>query len=149
MAGVILDAAMFLGILDGAGMLVAIALQLVEILPATLGPYLHIIIGLFGIIRLFGVPLDLLTFTDAYYFSVLPIFQETVGYSVCPVWERQLRLSSAMWWSRSSRPSHSHCGSLWASPRERIWEPTSKNFSARVGISIVLVCIAWAAGVFV
>lgn len=54
-------------------MLEAIALQLVEILPATLGPYLHIIIGLFG------VPLDLLTFTDAYYFSILPIFQETVG----------------------------------------------------------------------
>ena len=73
MAGVILAAAMFLGVLNGTGMLEAIALQLVNVLPDALGPYLHIIIGFFG------VPLDLLTSTDAYYFSVLPIVQQTAG----------------------------------------------------------------------
>lgn len=73
MAGVILAAAMFLGVLNESGMLEEIALMLVSILPAAVGPYLHVIVGLLG------VPLDLLTSTDAYYFSVLPIVQETVA----------------------------------------------------------------------
>lgn len=71
MAGVILAAAMFLGILDGTGMLEQIALSLIAILPEAVGPYIHIIVGLLG------VPLDLATSTDAYYFSVLPIVQQT------------------------------------------------------------------------
>lgn len=71
MAGVILAAAMFLGILDGTGMLEQIALSLIKILPDSVGPYLHFIVGLLG------VPLDLATSTDAYYFSVLPIVQQT------------------------------------------------------------------------
>lgn len=73
MAGIILAAAMFLGVLNGAGMLEAIAQQLIAILPESVGPYLHVIIGLLG------VPLDLMTSTDAYYFSILPIVQETVA----------------------------------------------------------------------
>lgn len=71
MAGVILAAAMFLGILDGTGMLEQIALSLIAVLPDSVGPYIHVIIGLLG------VPLDLATSTDAYYFSVLPIVQQT------------------------------------------------------------------------
>lgn len=71
MAGVILAAAMFLGILDGTGMLEQIALSLIAVLPEAVGPYIHIIVGLLG------VPLDLTTSTDAYYFSVLPIVQQT------------------------------------------------------------------------
>lgn len=73
MAGVILAAAMFLGILDGTGMLEEIALSLIAILPAAVGPYIHVIVGLLG------VPLDLATSTDAYYFSVLPIVQQTAA----------------------------------------------------------------------
>ncbi|HIW90497.1 MAG TPA: citrate:proton symporter [Candidatus Corynebacterium avicola] len=71
MAGVILAAAMFLGVLNGSGMLEEIALSLLNILPDSVGAQIHVIIGLFG------VPLDLLTSTDAYYFSVLPVVQET------------------------------------------------------------------------
>lgn len=73
MAGVILAAAMFLGVLSETKMLESIALALVSILPEQVGPVLHVIVGVLG------VPLDLLTSTDAYYFSVLPIVQETVG----------------------------------------------------------------------
>lgn len=72
MAGVIIAAAMFLGVLNETKMLVEIALSLVNILPESVAPYLHVIVGFFG------VPLDLLTSTDAYYFSVLPIVQGTV-----------------------------------------------------------------------
>lgn len=71
MAGVILAAAMFLGILDGTGMLEQIALSLIAVLPESVGGFIHVIVGLLG------VPLDLATSTDAYYFSVLPIVQET------------------------------------------------------------------------
>lgn len=44
-----------------------------NVLPEAAGPYLHVAVGMLG------VPLDLLTSTDAYYFSVLPIVQETVA----------------------------------------------------------------------
>lgn len=73
MAGIIIAAAMFLGVLNETGMLEQIALSLVSVLPAAVGPYLHVIV------RLLGVPLDLLTSTDAHYFSVLPIVQETAA----------------------------------------------------------------------
>ncbi|MFB2405891.1 CitMHS family transporter [Staphylococcus aureus] len=47
--------------------------NLIKVIPAEVGPYLHIIVGLLG------VPLDLLTSTDAYYFAVLPIVEQTAG----------------------------------------------------------------------
>lgn len=73
MAGVLIAAAMFLGVLNGTGMLEQIALSLLAVLPASVGPWIHVVVGLLGI------PLDLMTSTDAYYFSVLPIVQETAG----------------------------------------------------------------------
>lgn len=73
MAAIILAAGSFLGILTGAEMLDSIATDLVKILPAFIVPYLHIIIGLFG------VPFDLLLSTDAYYFALLPIVEQVVS----------------------------------------------------------------------
>lgn len=54
-------------------MLESIALSLIAVLPTVVGPYLHIIIGVLG------VPLDLLTSTDAYYFAILPIVESTAS----------------------------------------------------------------------
>ncbi len=80
MAGVILAAAMFLGILNGSGMLESIAISLISVMPESIGAYLHLIVGLLG------VPLDLMTSTDAYYFSVLPIVEQTsAAYGVTPL----------------------------------------------------------------
>lgn len=73
MAAVILAAGVFLGILNETGMLESIALSLIAVLPTVVGPYLHIIIGVLG------VPLDLLTSTDAYYFAILPIVESTAS----------------------------------------------------------------------
>ncbi|PIC86327.1 citrate transporter [Sporosarcina sp. P20a] len=73
MAAIILAAGSFLGILNGANMLDSIATDLVKVLPAIIVPYLHIIIGLFG------VPFDLLLSTDAYYFALLPIVEQVVS----------------------------------------------------------------------
>ncbi|MBO1199546.1 TRAP transporter large permease subunit [Staphylococcus simiae] len=73
MATVIIAAGMFLGVLNETGMLKSIATDFIKIIPAEVGPYIHVIVGLFG------VPLDLLTSTDAYYFAVLPIVEQTAS----------------------------------------------------------------------
>ena len=70
MATIILAAGTFLGILTGTGMMDAIAEDGVSIMPEAVGPYLHLIIGFLG------VPLDLLTSTDAYYFGILPVVEQ-------------------------------------------------------------------------
>ena len=71
---------MFLGVLEETGMLKSIALNFIKIIPDAVGPYLHIIVGFFG------VPLDLLTSTDAYYFALLPIVEQTASqFGINPV----------------------------------------------------------------
>ncbi len=70
MAAIILAAGAFLGILGGTGMLESIARDCAAILPASWIPSFHILVGIFG------VPLDIFTSTDAYYFALLPIVQQ-------------------------------------------------------------------------
>lgn len=73
MASIILAAGSFLGILGGTGMLNSIAVDMVKILPAFIVPYLHLIIGVFG------VPFELILNTDAYYFALLPVVEQIVS----------------------------------------------------------------------
>ncbi|WP_129658159.1 CitMHS family transporter [Rothia halotolerans] len=73
MAAVIIAAAVFLGVLNESGMLESVALSLLQVIPEGLGQYLHLVVGALG------VPLDMLTSTDAYYFSVLPLVEATAG----------------------------------------------------------------------
>ena len=54
-------------------MLESVALSTLAVLPEGLGPNLHLAMGVLG------VPMDLLTSTDAYYFSVLPLVDATAG----------------------------------------------------------------------
>ncbi|MCM3293385.1 citrate:proton symporter [Paenibacillus sp. MER 180] len=70
MASIILAAGLFLGILNGTGMLTAIANDAVKILPGSIAPYLHVIVGILG------VPFDLILSTDAYYFALLPVVDQ-------------------------------------------------------------------------
>jgi citrate-Mg2+:H+ or citrate-Ca2+:H+ symporter, CitMHS family len=70
MGAIILAAGSLLGILNGTGMLSSIAADMVVVLPAGVVPYLHLVIGVFGL------PLDLLLSTDAYYFALLPVVEE-------------------------------------------------------------------------
>lgn len=70
MASIIIAAGLFLGILNGTGMLTAIANNVVKIMPDFLASYLHVIIGILG------VPFDLLLSTDAYYFALFPVVEQ-------------------------------------------------------------------------
>ncbi|WP_110598347.1 CitMHS family transporter [Salinicola lusitanus] len=73
MASIISAAGAFLGILSGTGMLESIATDLAHVLPHAMVPYLHLVIGVFG------VPLDMLTSTDAYYFALLPVVEQVAS----------------------------------------------------------------------
>ncbi|WP_040226317.1 CitMHS family transporter [Bhargavaea cecembensis] len=70
MASIILAAGLFLGILNGTGMLDAIAGDVVTVMPGAIAPYLHIIIGVLGL------PFDLILSTDAYYFGLFPVVEQ-------------------------------------------------------------------------
>lgn len=73
MGAIILAAGSFLGVLDGSGMLRAMAAALVQILPASAVPVLHVLLGLVAL------PIELILSTDAYYFGLLPVVLEIVG----------------------------------------------------------------------
>lgn len=79
MGMIILAAGTMLGVLAGTKMLTSIAQDLVTILPDAAIPLLHIILGVFGL------PMELLLSTDAYYFGLMPIVLEVTGtYGVNP-----------------------------------------------------------------
>jgi len=73
MGAIIFSAGVFLGIMDGSGMLRALSQSLVTVLPESLLPHLHIIIGFFGL------PLEIVLSTDAWYFGLLPVVLEITG----------------------------------------------------------------------
>lgn len=66
---IVLAAGCFLGILGESGMLESLAEDAVTLLPAALVPYLHLIVGFFGL------PLELVLSTDAHYFALLPVVE--------------------------------------------------------------------------
>lgn len=78
MVAIIFAAGAFLGILSESGMLAAIAHDLIKILPHSWIPQVHIAVGILG------VPLDIFTSTDAYYFALLPIIQEVAATANVP-----------------------------------------------------------------
>ncbi|MCH9691741.1 MAG: citrate:proton symporter [Gammaproteobacteria bacterium] len=73
MSSIILAAGVFLGILNGSGMLSSLAVSLVGVLSSEIVPYLHLIVAFFG------APFELLLNTDAYYFALLPLVEQTVS----------------------------------------------------------------------
>lgn len=70
MGTVVLAAGTYLGILRDSNMLQSIALNMASILPESILPYLHIVVGILG------VPLELVLNTDAYYFTLFPIVEQ-------------------------------------------------------------------------
>ncbi|NWC96048.1 MULTISPECIES: CitMHS family transporter [unclassified Pseudomonas] len=79
MGMIILAAGSMLGIFAGTGMLTSIAKDLVQVLPESMVGQLHIVLGLFGL------PMELMLSTDAYYFGLMPVTLEVVeNYGVQP-----------------------------------------------------------------
>lgn len=57
----------FVGIITGSGMINAMAISLISLLPEAISPHLH------WFIAFFGVPIMMILGTDAFYFALLPI----------------------------------------------------------------------------
>lgn len=73
MASIILAAGLFLGVITDSGMLDALALSIVGVMPDAIGPYLHIVVAFFGI------PLDIIMSTDAYYYGIFPVVESVAS----------------------------------------------------------------------
>lgn len=78
MGAIILSAGTFLGIMDGSGMLRAMAAAVVNVLPEAAVANLHLIVGVVG------MPLELLLSTDAFYFALMPVVLEVMGPTALP-----------------------------------------------------------------
>ena len=75
----VLAAAVLIGILDGTGMVDAMAQWMVSVIPATFGPYMAVVTGVLS------MPLTFLMSNDAFYFGVLPVLAETAAnYGISP-----------------------------------------------------------------
>jgi len=78
-AMMVLAAGAFTGVLEGTGMLKAMADGLVDVLPAGLGPYMA------PITALLSLPGTFFLSNDAFYFGVVPVLAETAqAYGVAP-----------------------------------------------------------------
>ncbi|QDG68630.1 citrate:proton symporter [Pseudarthrobacter sp. NIBRBAC000502772] len=72
--GMVFAASVLTGVMNGTGMVKAMAGWLVQIIPDSMGPFMAIIAGILSI------PLTFIMTNDAFYFGVLPILSETAAH---------------------------------------------------------------------
>ncbi|EMY32289.1 CitMHS family citrate/H+ symporter [Arthrobacter crystallopoietes BAB-32] len=70
----VMAAGVLTGVLDGTGMVDAMASWLVNIIPESMGPFMAVITGLLSI------PMTFFMSNDAFYFGVLPVLSETAAH---------------------------------------------------------------------
>ena len=70
----VMAAGVLTGVLDGTGMVDAMAAWLVNIIPESMGPFMAVITGLLSI------PMTFFMSNDAFYFGVLPVLSETAAH---------------------------------------------------------------------
>jgi CitMHS family citrate-Mg2+:H+ or citrate-Ca2+:H+ symporter len=77
--GLVFAAGIFTGILNGTGMVQAMAASVIEVIPAESGPYMA------PITAVLSVPFTFLISNDAFYFGMLPVLAQTgAAYGVTP-----------------------------------------------------------------
>jgi len=75
----VLAAGAFTGVMSETGMVDAMATSVIQVMPASVGPWLG------PITALLSIPLNFFLSSDAFYFGVLPVIAETAGhYGITP-----------------------------------------------------------------
>ncbi len=69
----VLAAGVLVGVLDGTGMVTAMAAWITAVIPSSMGPYLAVITGVLSI------PMTFFMSNDAFYFGILPVLTESAA----------------------------------------------------------------------
>lgn len=142
MGAIILSAGTFLGIMDGTGMLRAMAASMVAVLPESMIGSLHIFVGILG------MPLELVLSTDAFYFGMLPIVLEVVQPTGVPAQEIAHAMVIGNIIGTFASP---FSPALWLAlglARADIGTHIRYSFVWMWGFSLVVLGVAWMIGLF-
>lgn len=78
--GMVLAAGVLVGVLEGTGMVTAMATWITSVIPSAMGPHLALITGVLSL------PLTFFMSNDAFYFGILPVLAESAAnYGIAPV----------------------------------------------------------------
>jgi CitMHS family citrate-Mg2+:H+ or citrate-Ca2+:H+ symporter len=69
----VLAAGVLVGVLNGTGMVTAMAAWITEVIPSSMGPFLAVITGVLSI------PFTFFMSNDAFYFGILPVLAESIA----------------------------------------------------------------------
>lgn len=76
----VLAAGVLVGVLNGTGMVTAMASWITQVIPSSMGPFLAVITGVLSI------PFTFFMSNDAFYFGILPVLAESAAtYGIAPV----------------------------------------------------------------
>ncbi|MBM7540204.1 SLC13 family permease [Amphibacillus cookii] len=131
----------FLGVIQGTGMIESMANSIILALPDAVGPYIHIVVSIFS------VPLILFLGTDSFYFGMMPIIIEVANnYGVAAIDVARVLLTTeniGLMISPAIAVTYLACGLAEVSIQDHI----KKNFVWLWGISLVLLVVMLVIGI--
>ncbi len=104
----VLAAGVLVGVLNGTGMVTAMADWITQVIPSSMGPFLAVITGVLSI------PFTFFMSNDAFYFGILPVLAESAAnYGIAPVEMARASITGQPVHLQSPLVPRSCCSSRW------------------------------------